>query len=323
MEWIRQRLAMVPPRLWRALFAATKAYVALLVATFVLGLCFYFSEGREWEGSSHEPEDLRVEPWAKQGGSEHAHEMVSGSAFDESLWLAFCVAHSMSFGEFTPRTGAGRAVVCVTAFVGYWTQVCLASIVLLAHVPGDSDRFRSAAAVFTQMVRSAWASFLVLFVLILVMGLGLSNELVDREENYDWSVAADGMYLAFLVAHKVSFGEVLVGSVAGRTALGILEQASLLHVVIVLAMVGLRRRTEPEHQALLSALNQDPTDTTFLGAGYVLERAGWPVEPVEPVEDTAGIELTMRAAGAGNTTEEGSDPGGGEESRGKVVLSRN
>ena len=80
---------------------------------------------------------------------------------------------------------------------------------------------------------------------------------------------------------------------------------------------------KPEHQALLSALNQDPTDTTFLGAGYVLERAGWPVEPVEPVEDTAGIELTMRGAGAGNTTEEGSDPGGGEESRGKVVLSRN
>ena len=292
MECIRRRLGMVPPRLWRALAAATKAYVALLVATFVLGLCFYFAEGRDWEGESHEsaPEDMRADLWAKQIESEHAHDMVSGTAFDESLWMAFCVAHSMSFGEFTPRTGAGRAVVCVTAFVGYWTQVCLASIVLLAHVPGDSDRFRSAAAVFTQMVRSAWASFLVLFVLIVVVGIGLSNELVG-----EGSVAADGIYLAFLVAHKVSFGEVLVGTVAGRTALAILELASLLHVVIVLALVGLHRRTGPEHQALLAALNLDPTDTTFLGAGYVLA-------PMEPVEDTtASIELTVQ--GDGNTEE--------------------
>jgi len=234
-----------------------------------------------------------VDPLAQQEEPVHAHSMVEGSAFDESLWLAFCTAHSMSFGEFTPRTGAGRAVVCVTAFVGYWTQVCLASIVLLAHVPGDSDRFRSAAAVFAQMVRSAWASFLVLFVLIIVIGIGLSNELVDTDEG---SGAADGVYLAFLVAHKVSFGEVLVGSVAGRTAVAILEQASLLHVVLVLALVGLRRRTGPEHQALLTALNQDPRDTTFLGAGYVLL-------PVEPEEDTADIELHVR--GASNAAEEG------------------
>ena len=251
--------------------------------------------------------------------------------------LAFCTAHSMSFGEFTPRTGPGRAVVCVTAFVGPqarrrrvcvrllafappsgptalppaqllavppgdgaagawgWTQVCLASIVLLAHVPGDSDRFRSAAAVFVQMVRSAWASFLVLFVLIIVIGLGLGNELLDSDERSGPS-AADGVYLAFLVAHKISFGEVLVGSVAGRTAVAILEQASLLHVVLVLSLVGLRRRTGPEHQALLTALNQDPRDTTFLGDGYVLL-------PVEPEEDTADIELHVR--GASNAEEEG------------------
>ena len=50
--------------------AATRHGAA--VATFVLGLCFYFAEGREWEGDSHEPEDLRVEPLAKQGESEHA-----------------------------------------------------------------------------------------------------------------------------------------------------------------------------------------------------------------------------------------------------------
>ena len=289
MEWIRHRFGAVPPRLWRALAATVKAYVALLLAIFVLGLCFYFADGRDWEAQSNqEAKDMRwdslTNTWAKEGEDEghkndpDQHMLVKGSAFDESLWLAFCVAHSMSFGEFTPRTGAGRAVVCVTAFVGYWAQVCLFSIVLLAHVPGDSDRFRSAPAVFTQMVRSAWASFFVLFVLIVVMGLGLSNELVDREEEYTAQVAADGIYLAFLVAHKVSFGEVLVGSVAGRTALGILEQASLLHVVIVLALVGLRSRTGLEHQALLAALNQDPTDTTFLGAGYVLA-------PVEPAED--------------------------------------
>jgi hypothetical protein len=308
MEWIRHRFGAVPPRLWRALAATVKAYVALLLAIFVLGLCFYFADGRDWEAQSNqEAKDMRwdslTNTWAKEGEDEghendpDQHMLVKGSAFDESLWLAFCVAHSMSFGEFTPRTGAGRAVVCVIAFVGYWTQVCLASIVLLAHVPGDSERFRSAGAVFMQMVRSAWASFLVLFVLIVVVGLGLSNELVsDPGEN---TRAADGVYLAFLVAHKVSFGEVLVGSVGGRTALAILEQASLLHVVLVLALVGLRRRTGLEHQELITALNQDPTDTTLLGAGYVLL-------PVEPVQDMADIELTVR--GAGHTKEE--DAGG-------------
>ena len=289
MEWIRRQLGTMPPRLWRALAAATKAYVALLVATVVLGLCFYFAEGREWEGSPEEAKDLRADP------NEHAHEMVSGSAFDESLWLAFCTAHSMSFGEFTPRTGAGRAVVCVTAFIGYWTQVCLASIVLLAHVPGDSDRFRSAVAVFTQMVRSAWVSFGVLFLLIIVVGLALSKELADVDESLG---AADGIYLAFLVAHKVSFGEIVVGTVAGRTALAILEQASLLHVVLVLALVGLRTRTGPEHRALVTALNQNPTDTTMLGAGYVLL-------PVEPEQDTTDVELTVRGVGhAKEDTEE-------------------
>ena len=116
MEWIRHRFGAVPPRLWRALAATVKAYVALLLAIFVLGLCFYFADGRDWEAQSNqEAKDMRwdslTNTWAKEGEDEghendpDQHMLVKGSAFDESLWLAFCVAHSMSFGEFTPRVG--------------------------------------------------------------------------------------------------------------------------------------------------------------------------------------------------------------------------
>ena len=61
---------------------------------------------------------------------------------------------------------------------------------------------------------------------------------------------------------------------------------------------NLRTRTVPEHRALLTALNQNPTDTTMLGAGYVLL-------PVEPEQDTTDVELTVRGVGhAKEDTEE-------------------
>ena len=141
------------------------------------------------------------------------------------------------------------------------TQVCLACIVLLAHLPGDSDRFRSAAAVFMQMVRSAWASFLVLSSLIVVVGLALGNELIDRGTPQG---AADGVYHFSWPTKSFSVKSSWELSPAAR--------------------------------------RWDPTDTTLLGAGYVLL-------PVEPVEDMADIELTV--SGAGHTKEVQEEDTGG------------
>jgi len=70
------------------------------------------------------------------------------------------------------------------------------------------------------------------------------------------------------VAHKVSFGEVIIRTPGGRTLTGVLDILGMLHIYWCLAMLGIRHVSTGQYRELLSELQEHPENTALLGAGY-------------------------------------------------------
>ena len=230
-----------------------KSYAGHLLFTLLFGVIFYFVES-----------------------TDDATEPEGADEFHEALWLCFCVAHKMSFGEFIPRLKGGRFIVCLLAFEAYWYLICTMCIVLLSQLAGER-KAPTIFGVFNRIVRLAWPSFLAYYCVVTLLGIVTTGE-TSGENEVDESI-----YHMWLVAHGISFGDIYMVTSAGRVATGMMVVLGYIHMLYCLALLGLRRYSHEEHYQLLNTLRENPLNTSLLGAGY--EVIGGETKPSE-------IELT-------------------------------
>eukprot|EP00959_Pyramimonas_sp_CCMP1952_P241155 5040114-Pyramimonas_sp.AAC.1 len=230
-----------------------KSYVGHLLFTLLFALMFYFVESKD-------------DATEKEGADE----------FREALWLCFCVAHKMSFGEFIPRLKGGRSILCLLAFEAYWYVICTMCIVLLSQLAGER-KAPTIFSVFNRIVWLAWPSFLAYYCVVVLLGIVTNGETSPGED--EAHTVDDSIYFMWLVAHGISFGDIYMVTTAGRFATGMMVVLGWLHVLYCLALLGLRRYSHEEHYQLLNTLRENPLNTSLLGAGYeVLDGANPEIE---------------------------------------------
>lgn len=236
-------------RVW--LLVIMKAYVACLMACFLLACVLNSVEGDKWLKSNYHDHGVRAR---------------GDTALDECIWFVFTSSHGIGFGEFMPRGPTGRIIAMGCVAMGYWFAIFLMCIVMLSQLPGEKTP--TLYSVATRMVSSVWPSYAVFCCITIFAGCTVGPYLSrDKDGLNEWPT---GVYWTWTVVHRAPYGDIWPNTVYGRYVTVPAAFMSAFYMPYALALIAVRCPTLEQHQALLSNLRSSPEDA--LGRGYIVPK---------------------------------------------------